>query len=194
MQYFCLSCHLNQPCFRVLYSVTAPFLYQPLVLSLLNYRHVKLRRIIKSWSRGYKPFFMLNSTLKFFLLINVKMPTAVGILTCMSGENSIFGISEPKKGRISWYFCPYEHLKFYRQTWVEHEKSFITSGPDLLHWEPSSATDTSDIFGEADLNLRLCLWITWCQNFWTAVSIKANFHFTRCTIMWTFKATKSIVL
>ena len=35
--------------------------------------------------------------MEFFLLINVKMPTVVGILTHMSGENSILGLSEPKK-------------------------------------------------------------------------------------------------
>ena len=32
----------------------------------------------------------------FFLLIHVKMPTIVGILTFMSGKNSIIGLSEPK--------------------------------------------------------------------------------------------------
>ena len=36
--------------------------------------------------------------MKFFLLINVKMPTIVGILTFMSVKNSIPGLSEPKKG------------------------------------------------------------------------------------------------
>ena len=36
-------------------------------------------------------------SMKFFLLINVKMPTIVGILTFMSGKNSILGLSEPKK-------------------------------------------------------------------------------------------------
>ena len=41
----------------------------------------------------------------FFLLIHVKMPTIVGILTFMSGEN-------------------------FRLNLVEHEKSFITSGPE----------------------------------------------------------------
>ena len=40
----------------------------------------------------------------FFLLINVKMPTIVGILTFMSRKNFMLN-------------------------WVEHEKSFITSGP-----------------------------------------------------------------
>ena len=38
---------------------------------------------------------------KFFLLINVKMPTIVGILTIMSRKNSILHLSEHKKSRIS---------------------------------------------------------------------------------------------
>ena len=36
-------------------------------------------------------------SMKFFLLINVKMPTIVGILTLTSGKNSILCLSEPKK-------------------------------------------------------------------------------------------------
>ena len=40
-------------------------------------------------------------SMKFFMLINVKMPTIVGILTFRSGKNSILGLSEPKNGRIS---------------------------------------------------------------------------------------------
>ena len=40
-------------------------------------------------------------SMKVFLLINVKMPTIVGILTFMSGKNSILGLYEPKKSRIS---------------------------------------------------------------------------------------------
>ena len=35
-------------------------------------------------------------SMKFFLLINVKMPKNVGILTYMSGKNSILGLSESK--------------------------------------------------------------------------------------------------
>ena len=35
-------------------------------------------------------------SIKFFMLINVKMRTTVGILTVMSGEHSILGLSEPK--------------------------------------------------------------------------------------------------
>ena len=36
-------------------------------------------------------------SMKFFLLINVKMPTVVGILTFMSRKNSILGFSGPEK-------------------------------------------------------------------------------------------------
>ena len=39
-------------------------------------------------------------SMKFFQLINVKMPTIVGILTFMSGKNSILGLSEPKKAKF----------------------------------------------------------------------------------------------
>ena len=35
--------------------------------------------------------------MKFFLLINVKMATIVGILTFMNRKNSILGLSEPVK-------------------------------------------------------------------------------------------------
>ena len=54
-------------------------------------------------------------SMKFFLLINVKMPTIVGILTFMSRKNSILGWSEPGKSWISRYFFTYEHLKFHAQ-------------------------------------------------------------------------------
>ena len=36
-------------------------------------------------------------SMKFFLLINVKMPTIVGILTFVSRENNILGLSESEK-------------------------------------------------------------------------------------------------
>ena len=34
-------------------------------------------------------------SMNFSPLINVKMPTIVGILTCMSGKNNILGLTEP---------------------------------------------------------------------------------------------------
>ena len=36
-------------------------------------------------------------SMKFFLLINVKMPTIVGILTFMSRKNNILGLFESEK-------------------------------------------------------------------------------------------------
>ena len=59
---------------------------------------------------------MLNSTEhEIFLLINVKMPTTVGILTFMSWKNINLGLSEPEKGPIFLIFYTYEHLKFHAQ-------------------------------------------------------------------------------
>ena len=38
----------------------------------------------------------IQLSMKFFLLINVKMPTIVGILTFMSRKNNIPSLSEPE--------------------------------------------------------------------------------------------------
>ena len=54
-------------------------------------------------------------SMKFFLLINVKMPTIVGILRFMSRKSSIPSLSKAAKCWISWYFHTYEHLKFHAQ-------------------------------------------------------------------------------
>ena len=53
--------------------------------------------------------------MKIFLLINVKMPTTVGILTFMSGKNSILALSGPKKLNFLIFFYTYDHLKFHAQ-------------------------------------------------------------------------------
>ena len=58
------------------------------------------------------------------------MPTIVGILTFMNMKNSIISLPEPKNAEFPVIYT-YEHLKFYAQL-VEHEKSFITSGPVYL--------------------------------------------------------------
>ena len=39
-------------------------------------------------------------SMKFFPLINVKMPTIVGILTCMSGKNNILGLNEHRNAEF----------------------------------------------------------------------------------------------
>ena len=102
-----------------------------LVFVVLDNPLNKVRLLYAIWTRGYKTFFMLNSTeheistahktkmlkkikivlayklsdVVFIMLINFKMPTVVGILTFMSMINFFF-------------------------SWVEHEKSFMTSEPD----------------------------------------------------------------
>ena len=61
--------------------------------------------------------------MNFFLLINVKMPTIVGILTFKGGKNNILGLPEPNKCCFSGYFYTYELSKF-----LEHEKSSKSRG------------------------------------------------------------------
>ena len=68
---------------------------------------VPLRRtgdgLHKPWAfyRGYKTFLCSTQlSMNFLLLINVKMPTIVVILTFMSGKNSILSLSEPKKAKF----------------------------------------------------------------------------------------------
>ena len=57
---------------------------------------------LRTWPRVIKLFSCSTQmNMKFFWPINVKMPTIVGILTVMSGKNSILALSEPKKSRIS---------------------------------------------------------------------------------------------
>ena len=67
-------------------------------------------------------------SIKYFLIINDKIPTIVGILTFLSRKNSILGLSEPKTSRISRYLNTNEHLKFHAQMSM---KEFITSGPGV---------------------------------------------------------------
>ena len=67
--------------------------------------------------------------IKFILLINVKMPTTVGILTFISWTNYRLWWS---KSEISLYFGPfsiYEMEKNFMLSLVQHENIFITLGP-----------------------------------------------------------------
>ena len=62
----------------------------------------RLRKFNMIRPRGYNTFSCSTQrSMKFFLLINVKMPINDGILTFMGGKNSILGLSEPTKSRIS---------------------------------------------------------------------------------------------
>ena len=53
--------------------------------------------------------------LKFILLINVKMPTIVGILTFISRINYRLWSSKPEISIYFGYFSIYEHFKFQAQ-------------------------------------------------------------------------------
>ena len=67
------------------------------------------------------------------------MPTTVGILTFMSGKNSILGLSEPKTSWISWHFYPYEHLKFHAQlSWAW--KKFYNLGASAFFNMPQTSS------------------------------------------------------
>ena len=52
-------------------------------------------------------------SLKFILLINVKMPTIVGILTFISRINYRLWHSKPSNSMYLVYFGIYEQIKFY---------------------------------------------------------------------------------
>ena len=67
-------------------------------------------------------------SIKFILLINIKMPTNVGILTCISMINTIYERLKAKKSLFVGILVSMSSWNFVL-SWVEHEKSFITSGP-----------------------------------------------------------------
>ena len=66
---------------------------------------------------SYITFFMLNPIEHEILpLINVKMPTIVGILTCMSGKENILGLNGPKKAEfLDIFILKYENFKLHAQ-------------------------------------------------------------------------------
>ena len=77
-----------------IFTLLDSYFSQKLSLGLifLNSSENSSPKVIKLFSRS------TQLSVEFFLLINVKMPTIVGILTVLSRKNSIPGLSEPKKG------------------------------------------------------------------------------------------------
>ena len=67
--------------------------------------------------------------MKFIMLINVKMPTIVDILTIMRMINTISESLKAKKIFIFQHFSFYEQLKFHAQLSRAYIKSCITSEP-----------------------------------------------------------------
>ena len=66
--------------------------------------------------------------MKFFLLINVKMPIIVGILIFMSRKISCSTQLSLKRAKFLDIFILMS-IQNFRLNSVEHEKSFIASGP-----------------------------------------------------------------
>ena len=101
-------------------------------------------------------------SMKFFPLINVKMPTILGISTFMSRKNSIHGLSVSEKAEFLDIFYTCEHLKF-QLSELSMEKSFITSGPGLrVVYEAS--VDNSIIIAVSVKTLKAmkCFRISYC--------------------------------
>ena len=133
-------------------------------------------------------------SMKFFLLINVKMPTIVGILTFMSRKNSILHLSEPDKSWISWYFYAYEHLKFHAQlSWAQ--KKFYNLGPrswcffywskylfvGLYAWKTQHSISTKKVKTSSFIFHHVCQW-TNVQNSFSPHTVQksAQNRTTRC--------------
>ena len=71
---------------------------------------------LKDRPRGYKTFLCSTQlSMKIILLINVKMPTIVGILTFISRINTSYESLKARKPRLFQRFSFYEQLKFYAQ-------------------------------------------------------------------------------
>ena len=66
-------------------------------------------------------------SMKFIMLINVKMPTLVGILTFISLIKTTSESLEAGKVFILQHFSFHEQLNFHAELSNEHEKSFKTS-------------------------------------------------------------------
>ena len=67
--------------------------------------------------------------MNFFLLINIKMPTIVGILTFISKKNSILGYSEPETNLNFLTFSYLWTFTMSSSAELSMKKSFITTGP-----------------------------------------------------------------
>ena len=88
-------------------------IHNPIIQQLIVYLYTTAKKcnLKKSYSCNWSgpeviKLFSCSTQLdmKFFLLINVKMPTVVGILTFMNMKNSIISFSEPKK---CWISCDF---------------------------------------------------------------------------------------
>ena len=71
---------------------------------------------LETWPQGFKTFSVLNSAEhEIIMLINVKMPTIVGILTFISLINTPLESFKVRKIFIFHHFTFNEQLKFHAQ-------------------------------------------------------------------------------
>ena len=83
--------------------------------------------LLESGPRGYKTFYMLNSArLKFVLLINLKLLTIENSFLLNFAEHENFSANKYEIVGV-FIFISRENFTL---SWVEHEKSFITLGPN----------------------------------------------------------------
>ena len=66
--------------------------------------------------------------MKFFLLINVKMPTIVGILIFIAGKIFMLSSAVQEGGLLCWYLFIYKQTKISFSAELSMKKSFITPG------------------------------------------------------------------
>ena len=90
----------------------------------LMLKHVTRPEVIKLFSCS------TQLSTKFIQLVNVKMPTIVGILTFISRISTISEGFKASKVVIFHHFTFYKHLKFHTQ--LSSKKSFITLRPVLI--------------------------------------------------------------
>ena len=96
-------------------EINSILFYSILFYSILFYSILFFEYRIRS--RGYETFFSCSAQLrlKFIMLINVKMPTVVGILTFISRINYCLMGYLPEFSTDFGYFSFYELLKFHAQ-------------------------------------------------------------------------------
>ena len=91
-------------------------------------------KMFESWPWGCKTFSCSTQlSVKFILLINVKMPTIVGILTFINRINTTFESFKVRKFFIFHHFSFYEQLKFHALlSWAW--KKFYNLGARSWKW------------------------------------------------------------
>ena len=120
-----------------------------------------------------------QQSMKFVLLINVKMPTIVGILHLWAGKNSILGLPEPKKPNFLILFYTYEHLKFHAQlSWAWNK--FGNLGASFFYFLIYTLAYTISI-----IFLRASSSVNWHFLWHQSIIQNRNVHTWYCTVKMT---------